>query len=411
MVQEDPELLLDRLATLPAAGPLLARLEREPTEVFLIGGAVRDLMLGREPRELDLAVESELGPVIEQLGAAATVHDRFGTATLTLGGFQYDLARTRRETYEQPGALPTVSPARLDEDLERRDFTVNAVALAIAGPRRGLLVALPSAFADLRAHELRVLHDASFTDDPTRLMRLALYASRLQFAIEPHTLELAHEALDSGALQTVSGERAGAELRRLAYEPDPVAAFEALGELGIDEALAPGFGLRIRSWRGARSAAATEGDRATLTIATAGLDLPGRALPELLARLAFEAPQRDAISAAAARARQLADALEQAQRPSQIAAAVGKAGLEAVALAGALGADRRGPQLRLKRLRFVALEIDGNDLLAAGVPSGPAIGAGLRAALAAKSTTAPAAGTRSSPRRSRPPARADSLRR
>lgn len=369
---------------LPAAGPLLARLGREPTEVFLIGGAVRDLMLGREPRELDLTVESELGPVIEQLGAAATVHDRFGTATLTLGGFQYDLARTRRETYEQPGALPTVSPARLDEDLERRDFTVNAVALAIAGPRRGLLVALPSAFADLRARELRVLHDSSFTDDPTRLMRLALYASRLQFAIEPHTLELAREALDGGALQTVSGERAGAELRRLAYEPDPVAAFEALAELGIDEALAPGFGLRDPELaRRALALLPPEGDRATLTIATAGLDLPGRALPQLLAWFAFEAPQRDAISAAAAGARQLADALEQAQRPSQIAAAVGKAGLEAVALAGAFGADQAAHSW-LERLRFVALEIDGNDLLAAGVPSGPAVGAGLRAALAAK---------------------------
>lgn len=384
MVQRDPDVLLERLAAQPAAGPLLAPLQREPTELFLIGGAVRDLMLGREPRELDLAVESELEPVIEQLGAAATVHDRFGTATLTLDGFQYDLARTRRETYAHPGALPTVSPASLDEDLARRDFTVNAVALAIAGARRGLLVSLPSTLADLSARELRVVHDASFTDDPTRLMRLALYASRLHFAIESHTHELARRALDGGALQTISGERAGAELRRLAHEPDPVAAFEALAELGIDKALAPAFGLRDpEPARRALALLPPEGDRATLTIAAASLDVPGEALRQLLSRLSFEAPQRDAVVAAAYGARRLAEALKQAGRPSQIAAAVGRAGLEAVALAGAFGADQAARSW-LEHLRFVALEIDGNDLLAAGVPGGPAVGAGLRAALAAK---------------------------
>lgn len=384
VVEKDPDILLARLEAMPAARVLLAALEDATSDVYLAGGAVRDLMLGLEPRELDLVVESELEPMIRSLGGTGTYHDRFGTAKLTLDGVGYDLARARRETYGHPGALPTVSEASLDEDLGRRDFTVNAIALAVAGPRRGLLVSDRRAIADLRAGVLRVLHDESFTDDPTRLLRLALYHSRLGFAIEDHTLELAHRAIAEGALATVSGARIGADLRRLASEDDPVSAFLALRELGLDEALASGFGLGDPQLaHRALALLPDDGDPATVVIATAGIDLSTSALSALLARLAFQAPQRDAIVAAAGGARALAEALRAADSPSETAAAVGGAGIEAVALAGACGAE---PAARrwLDQLRFVKLEIGGADLLAAGVPTGPAVGDGLRAALAAK---------------------------
>jgi tRNA nucleotidyltransferase (CCA-adding enzyme) len=384
VVDEDPDVLLARLEALPAARPLLAALLDAAADVYLVGGAVRDMMLGSEPRELDLVVEGELEPVIARLGATCKLHDRFATAKLTLDGFEYDLARARRETYARPGALPTVSAANLDDDLSRRDFTVNAIALAIAGPKRGLLVAYGTAIGDLRDAILRVLHDASFEDDPTRLMRLALYRGRLGFSIEPRTLELANDAIAGGALAAVSGARIGAELRRLADEDDPVRALLALHELGIDRALAEGFGLHDPPLaRRALALLPEGGDRATLVLAAAGLDVPEPALSALLSRLAFQAPQRDAIVAAAAGARALGAALREAGRPSQIAAAVDGAGLEAVALAGAFDAEDAARSW-LERLRFVKLEINGNDLLDAGVRPGPAVGGGLRAALYAK---------------------------
>ena len=303
---------------------------------------------------------------------------------MTLDGFTYDIARTRRETYAQPGALPDVEPASLAEDLKRRDFTVNAIALALAGDTAGELSAVPAALEDLDARRLRVLHDRSFIDDPTRLLRLVRYATRLEFEIEPLTRALADGAISGGALRTVSGPRVGAELRLLAREPDPVRALRGLGELGLDAAIHPGFGLDDEDLaRRALALLPADGRRDRLALAVAARGVPGPELAALLDALAFEAEDRDVIVAAATRAGEVASALRAASAPSEIAAAVSGAPPEVVALAGALGAE---PQARdwLERLRHVRLEIDGRDLLAAGVPEGPAIGRGLRAALGAK---------------------------
>ncbi|MGI8506962.1 MAG: hypothetical protein ACR2MK_09225 [Solirubrobacteraceae bacterium] len=384
MVDQDPSRLLERFAALAAARPLHERLAPAARDVYLVGGAVRDLMLGSEPRELDLVVEGDVEELIEELGPARRLHGRFGTATVQVNGFTYDLARARRESYSHPGALPTVAPASLVEDLGRRDFTVNAISLAVLGPRRGWLAAYSPGLDDLRAGTMRVLHDASFRDDPTRLLRLARYASRLQFAIEPHTRALAQAAVGGGALETVSGPRLGAELRLLAVEPDPVAALGALGELGVDSALAPWFGLRDPALaRRALALLPPDGDRAALAIAAASSDAGPAELARLLERLAFEASQRDAILASAGGAASLAASLQTVALPSQISAAVGRSALEAVALAGALG-PAEAARRWLQELRFVRLDIDGADILAAGVAAGPAVGAGLRAALAAK---------------------------
>src|SRR5579884_1495548 len=161
-----PSQLIASIAALPPGRPLLDRLRHQPG-VYLVGGAVRDLLLGGHPTDLDLVVEGDPAPVAAALGGRSVVHDRFGTSTVATGGFSYDIARSRRETYAHPGALPDVSPAPLAEDLLRRDFRVNAIALALAGAAPGELNAAPHALEDLRARRLRVLHDQSFIDDPT----------------------------------------------------------------------------------------------------------------------------------------------------------------------------------------------------------------------------------------------------
>ena len=188
---------------------------RDEPGVYLVGGAVRDRLLGRTPRELDFVVEGDAIPVArraaEKLDAALTVHERFGTATVRTPTDAFDLASARTETYDRPGALPTVQfGATIEQDLARRDFTINAMAIGLDGRE----VEWPGAQDDLRAKLLRVLHDRSFIDDPTRMLRLVRYAERLGFAPDPHTATLVDHAL----LATITQDRVNREIRLLLAE-------------------------------------------------------------------------------------------------------------------------------------------------------------------------------------------------
>ncbi len=380
-----PPALLDMVRRLGPGRPLIERLT-ERANVYVIGGAVRDLLLGQAPTDFDLAVEGDGEALVADLGGRVVRHERFGTWTVALDGFSYDIARTRKETYAHPGALPDVAPATLSEDLMRRDFTVNALALALGGPEAGTLAAAPRALDDLGCGWLRVLHDESFRDDPTRLLRQARYASRLGFSVEPHTAELAARAVAERALDTVSGPRIGSELRLLATEPEPLDALLALNELGLARAIHPRFGVAQEDVDAARRALAllpAEVPPDRLVLAVAARRIPASELRELLDRLAFEADDRDAIVATASRGEEVAEALAGARRPAQVAQSAAGLPPELVALAGALG-PVDGARSWLEELRHVRLEIAGSDLLDAGVQEGPAVGRGLAAALAAK---------------------------
>src|SRR4051812_34244682 len=151
--------VLSALETAPGADIVFAAVGDEPG-VHVVGGAVRDAMLGRVPRELDLVVEGDALAVARRaaarVGGAVTRHERFGTATVQADGYAFDLAGARRERYARPGALPDVElGAPLEEDLARRDFSVNAMAVRLAD---GAFTAWPGAGDDLRAGVLRVLH-------------------------------------------------------------------------------------------------------------------------------------------------------------------------------------------------------------------------------------------------------------
>ena len=170
------------------------------------------------PRELDLVVEGDAVAVARaaagRVGGTLTAHERFGTATVRTGDFAFDLAGARaRDLRRGRARCPTVElGATLEEDLARRDFTVNAMAVSLAD---GRLTAWPGAREDLDDGVLRVLHDRSFADDPTRMLRLVRYAARLGFSVDPHTEAL----IDPALLETVTGDRAGNELRLLLREP------------------------------------------------------------------------------------------------------------------------------------------------------------------------------------------------
>ncbi len=304
--------------------------------------------------------------VAERLGGSVTVHDRFGTATVIAPEAVLDLAAARRERYERPGALPEVElGATIAEDLARRDFTVNAIAVRLAD---GALVSHPGALADLEARVLRVLHDASFADDPTRLLRMARYGARLGFAPDPATDALAAAA----TIGTVTGARLGAELRLLLREPQP-AALLALRRHDLGRALLGSF--EPRADRIERAIALTPPDgRADLAAFATTVSEPGD-LAARLDDLAFPAPERDVVVAAATRGPRLA-ALRGTD--ADLWRALRREAPETVAVAGALGAEEAAARW-LGDVRHRKLAIDGNDLVAAGL-SGPAVGAALAAA-------------------------------
>ncbi len=375
--------ILARAEALPAVGALLDAVgaDLEPS-LWLVGGPVRDLLLEEIPRDVDLMLAGPPEPVAAALGAELKRHPEYLTATV--GG--YDLAQPRVERYPHPGALPEVRAAdSVEADLGRRDFSVNAMAVGLTGADRGRLVAVEHALADLEARQLRVLHDRSFIDDPTRLLRLARYAARLDFSVEPHTLELAQAALADGALANVSGTRIGNELRKLALEPDAVRGFVALRELGIDAAVDPALGLLDASLASRALRLLEPADRRDrVVIAAALIGAPQAEVLALLDRLGYSAEDRDVIAGAAANAQKISYRLEFATPPSAIDWAAGGAQgqAETVALAGAIHPANAAREW-LVELRHKRLSITGADLLAAGVPAGPAIGRGLEAARAA----------------------------
>ena len=376
----------ERLAQLraqPWAPPLLEAV-RGIAGLHLVGGAVRDLLLGRDPVDLDLVVEGDAPAVAAELaarlGGRHIVHPRFGTATVRSDALTFDLVTARAERYPEPGALPEVRAGTLAEDLARRDFTINAIAMALEEARRGELEQFPGALDDLAAGAVRVLHPGSFRDDPTRLVRAARYAGRLGFALEPGTEELARAAIAAGALSTVSGPRVRDELLDALGEPAAGRVLGLLADLGLDAAL----GLRARPdlVEAAWELVPPEARRDLLALAACALEVPDAELRDRLDALGLTAGERGLVLATAAGAPELARRLGGWTGPdSELAAAVGAAPAEAVALAGALGAE---PAARrwLEELRHVGLEITGADLVAAGVPEGPAVGRGLRAALA-----------------------------
>ncbi len=362
-----PAEALDALRALPCGARLLDVLAQHPGS-WVVGGAVRDALLGRPLGELDVVVEGDPEPVALSLGAIVAFHERFGTydvvGTDAVGGGAcfYDVVTARAERYTAPGALPDVRVGDLEDDLLRRDFTVNALALNGAGE----LAAAPAALEDLEAGRLRIMHAASFRDDPTRLWRLVRYAVRLGFTPEPATDRLAFEAVQRGALETVSGDRLGAELRLALVEPDPLAALHASQNLGLVE------GLTLDPALVAHALALLPPTASRPDLMILGAVIPNGAWARPFGFTAIE--QR--ILERCAELEPIVTA-----RPSEVVAALRGEPVEAVAVAGARG-DAETAARFLTEWRHVALEIDGNDLIASGIPEGPELGARLASVLA-----------------------------
>ncbi len=217
----------------------------------LVGGTVRDMILGRQIRDLDVTVECDPGILFEGLPKSYDVDvikkSQFNTLKVRINQILVDVAMSRSERYEAEGALPMVSPSSLEEDLARRDITINSIAMSLHENSWGQIIDLHEGVSDLRSRTIRVLHRKSFADDPTRIFRVIKYASRLGFCLDPDTLDCLLTSLIH--LRNVSGKRITNELSYIFDEVESVNIVKVLSRLGVFRAVHPEMRITDESLR------------------------------------------------------------------------------------------------------------------------------------------------------------------
>lgn len=214
--------------------------------VFVVGGFVRDLLLGVSNLDLDLVVEGDgiafASALTEKFGGKVQTHEQFGTAIMVLPqGLKIDVASAREEYYARPAALPEVVGTSIKQDLYRRDFSINAMAIKLNPPDFGQLIDFFGGQRDLQHGIVRILHNLSFVDDPTRVFRGIRFEQRYRFRMESHTEKLLKQAIKSGVLGNLSWDRVTGELTLILAEIDPLPAILRMRGLGILSLIHPGL--------------------------------------------------------------------------------------------------------------------------------------------------------------------------
>jgi tRNA nucleotidyltransferase (CCA-adding enzyme) len=369
------------------------------TDIYLVGGAVRDLCLGAGTPDLDLCVAGDATAFArrasEVLGATLVVHERFLTATVTLADLTLiDVATARTETYERAGALPKVTPSTIEADLRRRDFTVNAMAMALGPAAFGTLLDPHGGAVDLAARRLRILHDRSFLDDPTRILRMARFASRLGFEPEEGTRARLAEALESRAFDFVSGDRLREEVFTGLAEAEPAGVFACLEAWGALSVLLPGAApggdlAELEELAGRLVAFCEKGptwDPSALRLLLLMRSAPVAALEGVGRRLNLSPSCREVLRFAP-RLPELARAAESAEKVSGVHGALRGLPLEVQLAALVFVAGEPARERVFTYLcggRGLAPELTGDDLIRMGYPEGPGLKPMLESLLAAR---------------------------
>jgi tRNA nucleotidyltransferase (CCA-adding enzyme) len=383
---------------------------RRGDRAYLVGGFVRDLLVGARNLDVDVLVEPD-GPALAAAVAAALAppggtppplkHEpRFETAKLQLPGFSIDFATARTESYDHPGALPAVEPSSVLEDLRRRDFTLNAMAVSLAPEQYGRLLDPYGGRKDIEQRRIRLLPNTlSFLEDPTRLFRGVRFEERFRFRMDERTETLARDAVTAGALGSISPERLRAELERCFAEPRPLGVFLRLQEVGalrwLHPELEPDAGLlgavpsALEWWE--RNVEEPVDARLVFWAALLAPLPPAEAVQTAEARLRMPPPRL-------ARLREALDALHDPERlpregelPGEIHRRLRPLRAEALAALRVGAVPPRASARRrtlldryLREWRAVRTEISGDDLRALGYRPGPAMGAALEATLTAR---------------------------
>ena len=207
-------------------------------EAYAVGGLVRDLFLFRDNLDVDVVIEGDGIAFASRFsvghGACLLTYEKFGTANIVLpDGLKIDVATARTETYERPAALPLVTPGSIRDDMSRRDFSINTLAVGLNPGRFGDLLDFFHARNDIKNKLIRVLHDRSFIDDPTRIFRAVRFEKRFGFRIDSVTEKLIGDAVSAGLVERLSGYRISSELKIILKEENPLPPVRRLDELGV----------------------------------------------------------------------------------------------------------------------------------------------------------------------------------
>ncbi len=349
--------------------------------LYLIGGVVRDLLLGRATFDLDLVVDGDaitlahrLTPL--ELGKIIT-HPRFGTAKLQWHKWSIDFAAARSETYAKPGALPTVQPASINDDLIRRDFTINAMAVYLAPDHYGELIDLHGGRDDLEHRFIRILHERSFIDDATRIWRALRYEQRFDFRLETSTLKLLKR--DIAMLDTISGDRIRYELECILREERPEKVLRRADELGVLPKLHPalkGDGWLAEKFEQARQQTSPKPLPMAVYLALMAYHLTGEQSEELILRLRLPRSLSQSVRDTIVLKVELDSLADLDLNPSRVYHTLHPYSPPAIT-ANLIATDsppaRQHLQLFLSRLRYVKPALTGDDLIRMGIPQGPQI--------------------------------------
>jgi tRNA nucleotidyltransferase (CCA-adding enzyme) len=352
--------------------------------LYLVGGVVRDILLGRDNLDLDLVVEGDAPELArslaERISAKVLVHRRFRTANLQYEGLSIDLTTARSEAYAHPGALPTVCPGSIRDDLLRRDFTINAMAIHLDPENFGDLVDPFSGEADLRQKLIRILHQKSFVDDATRMLRAIRYEQRFGFQLEKSTELLLHQNLSM--LDTISGDRIRHELELILKEESPEKPLGRAGELGLLDKVHPslkGNGWLKDRFQQARSIA--HPTPPALYFALLTYPLSQEKAEDFVVRLKMPGLTAKAIRDTLHLKSNLPSLASPKLSPSaayRLLQDYSPTSILACAIASDTVIVRQRLHLYLNKLRYVKTSLDGEALQQMGIPPGPHLGEMLR---------------------------------
>ncbi len=365
---------------------------------YLVGGSVRDLLRGEENLDIDIVIEGDglsfartLG---ERLHAKVRAHHKFGTAQIFSGAFKLDVATARTEYYESPAALPKVETSSIKKDLYRRDFTINTLTVKLNPKDFGLLIDFFGGQRDLREKTIRVLHNLSFVEDPTRAFRAVRFAERFGFKISKHTENLIKSTIEMNLFDKLSGPRLYEELLLAFHETEPGKTLKRLSDFGLLKIIHPNLLFTEELEATLKSMQETlswfnllfleeETDKGILYLMALLSGLKEEDIKAVLDRLSPPPKAKDLIVRGISQARNLVRQLP-ADDPVEINKILSCLKLETILFLMALSKDRRKQKVishYLTELRNVKTFLKGDDLQKMGIRPGPVYSRILKALL------------------------------
>ena len=355
--------------------------QKQQQRLYLVGGVVRDLLLERHTSDIDMVVEGNAIKLAQEMAdiiqGRVTPHHRFGTAKVQWDNHMVDIAMARAESYTEPGALPTVKAGTIGNDLARRDFTINAMAIELNPRHYGELLDSHNGKNDLEQRLIRVLHEKSFIDDATRIWRAIRYEQRLGFRLELATQELVKQS--TAWLDTISGDRIRHELELILKEELPEKVLRRADELNVLVKLHPS--LKGDTWLTdtfalARETATTDTPQPQLYLALMAYRLSADETEQLIAYLKLPKATAEILRDTAAIKNKTEELATTGLAPSLIYELLHGYSLTALT-ANSLATDTATAaehiELYLNVLRHVQTSLNGGDLKRMGIPEGPKI--------------------------------------